>query len=450
MSLSKRLSISSTRSGRRSASPMAFAAAPNADSEDWVRIWAGVLAKDLIESPVVEVDAETAVEDACDLLLSKDASCLAVKAAGDASYTGLFDYADVNAFLTFAATRHTYSAEHLQEHPRVAQILEAAKAGHVPVRLVSNLSDKNALVELPHDASVIALLGVFSLGTHRALIQAPPSTSPSSPRHLGLISDLRLLAYFHAYARSPSPSPSSPSPYDIPSPLSTHISASPSSPFGSSSSSVAFLRYLSTPLSSLPLPSLALFRAVAAVRARAPVLDAMRMMSEQGVSSVAVLADEAGGDGGGLLSAVSVTDIGKTVVPAQSNQILTMPLQQFVTQIKMPHGSTDGADRHPVYSVFPSSTLVYTIQKLLATNSHRVFVTSDTAGGTLSGIVSVGDILSLFALLAHLDVDPTRAQRHRRASSVSSQGSSASSSSGSLADLARSTSRGSAGAGRRG
>ena len=49
-------------------------------------------------------------------------------------------FADVNAFLTFAATQHTYTLEHLQGRPRVAQILEAAKAGHVPVRLVSSTS----------------------------------------------------------------------------------------------------------------------------------------------------------------------------------------------------------------------------------------------------------------------------------------------------------------------
>jgi hypothetical protein len=49
-------------------------------------------------------------------------------------------FADVNAFLTFAATQHTYTPEHLQGRPRVAQILEAAKAGHVPVRLVSSTS----------------------------------------------------------------------------------------------------------------------------------------------------------------------------------------------------------------------------------------------------------------------------------------------------------------------
>ena len=96
------------------------------------------------------------------MLLSRDILCLAVKSAPSSGapetpYTGLFDvsdvvhqlvllrkliiniqFADVNAFLTFAATRHTYSPEHLIENPRVTQIMEAAKAGRVPVNLVSS------------------------------------------------------------------------------------------------------------------------------------------------------------------------------------------------------------------------------------------------------------------------------------------------------------------------
>lgn len=84
------------------------------------------------------------------------------------------------------------------------------------------------------------------------------------------------------------------------------------------------------------------------------MLDAMRLMCDGGVSSVAVIEEE----GGGLLSAVSVTDIGKVrlepfffldleavvagtefccqiVVPSQSNQILSTPLHQFIALIKV-------------------------------------------------------------------------------------------------------------------
>ena len=45
MSLNKRMSVSSTRSGR-SQSPLArFAVAPNAESEEWVNAWKGALAQ---------------------------------------------------------------------------------------------------------------------------------------------------------------------------------------------------------------------------------------------------------------------------------------------------------------------------------------------------------------------------------------------------------------------
>ncbi|KAF8474400.1 hypothetical protein DFH94DRAFT_636020 [Russula ochroleuca] len=427
-SASKRISTSSIPS-RRSSSPISirFAAAPNAESEEWLRVWESTTVQALVENPVVAVESEITVEEACDLLLSKGTSCLAVKSADlapeAARYSGLFDFADVNAFLTFAATQHTYTPEHLQGRPRVAQILEAAKAGHVPVRLVSNLSDKNPLVELPHDASVIALLAVFSTGTHRVLVKSPAGSSES---HLGMISDRRLLAYFSAFARSSS-------------------GALP--PLPSIQPSSSFLRYVSNPLSLLPLPSLNLHSEVVAVHSGNTVLDAMGKMSELGVSSVAVLVEE----GGSLLSAVSVTDIGQMVVPSQSNHILTMPIHQFVSEIKMPQGWTDGADRYPVYSMYPSSTLAHTIQKILATNSHRLFVISETPGsaspssgfrGNLSGVVSIVDVLSLFARIANIpDVDPGRMQRHRRASSASSHGSPSSS----WTSLGRSASKGSIG-----
>lgn len=60
-------------------------------------------------------------------------------------------------------------------------------------------------------------------------------------------------------------------------------------------------------------------------------------------------------------------------------------------------------------------------------NSHRLFVSDDAApsppqhAASLSGVVSIVDVLSIFARLARLpDVDPTAMQRHRRASSTSS------------------------------
>ena len=73
----------------------------------------------------------------------------------------------------------------------------------------------------------------------------------------------------------------------------------------------SLLNFISNSLIFLSLPSLNIFSDVVAARANATVLDAMKLMSEEGVSSVAVVDDE----NGGLLSAVSVTDIGKVFPP---------------------------------------------------------------------------------------------------------------------------------------
>jgi len=106
----------------------------------------------------------------------------------------------------------------------------------------------------------------------------------------------------------------------------------------------SLLRFLSSSLDLLSLPSLYLYTSVVAAPASSTVLDAMRLMSEEGVSSIAVLDEE----GGGLLSAVSVTDVGKSIVPTQSNQSLSLQLGQFVSIIREPLGSTDGNERYPV------------------------------------------------------------------------------------------------------
>lgn len=133
------------------------------------------------------------------------------------------------------------------------------------------------------------------------MIQAPPPNEDSdetgTSTYLGLVSDRALLSWFTSHAQS----------------------------------TPTLLRFLSVPLASLSLPSLHLYTSVVAAKASDSVLDAMRLMSEEGVSSVAIVDDETGG----ILSAVSVTDIGKIVVPAQSNQILGTPLQQLVARIKV-------------------------------------------------------------------------------------------------------------------
>ncbi|KXN83058.1 Protein SDS23, partial [Leucoagaricus sp. SymC.cos] len=300
-------------------------------------------------------------------------------------------FSDVNAFLTLAATRHTLPPEVIKSNERLDRIVEAAKAGRVPVRLVSNFSDKNPYIVLPQDANLISVLEAFARGAHRVFVQNNTSTLT------GMISDKRLLSWFAS----------------------------------TSSTTKPIEQIISKPLFDITYPLLNIHRTVVAASSVATVMDGMRLMSEEGVSSVAVVDEETGI----LIGDVVLIRRLEVVVPSQSNQILGTPLKYFVTSIKLPDGSTDGADKYPVYSVFPSSSLGYTIEKLLATNARRLFVMdeeesvnptmSSNSPGNLTGVISIVDVLSLFAHLAKIpDVDPRRMQRHRRASSASSQSSS--------------------------
>lgn len=200
--------------------------------------------------------------------------------------------------------------------------MDTSSLGDVPnilqAFLVLDLSEKNPLQTLPYDATIISLLEIFARGTHRGLspyldhttirllilfatvLIHSSSSNGSQEEFIGIVSDRRLLSWFLTFAQQ--------------------------------LESESLRTFLSNPLSSFSdsLSSLNLYTSVVATLSTAPVLDAMKLMSEEGESSIAVLEEE----GGTLLSAVNVTDIGK-IVPSQSNQILSMPLKQFISLIKV-------------------------------------------------------------------------------------------------------------------
>lgn len=107
------------------------------------------------------------------------------------------------------------------------------------------------------------------MSNHKVLIRGPSLTT----EFLGIVSDSDALSWFSSQAQK----------------------------------DAGLMRYLSNSLNCLPLPSLYLYSSVVSVSSTSSTLDAMTLMSDEGVSSVAVI-DE---DQGHLISAVSVTDIGK-------------------------------------------------------------------------------------------------------------------------------------------
>ena len=110
-------------------------------------------------------------------------------------------HADVNAFLVLAATRNkSTKGEDPADPNRAEKIIAAATAGHVPVQLVSSkvnltspisncsdrsadLSDKNPLHALPHDADLIELLTLFAEGAHKGAESHPTNIGQQADLH---------------------------------------------------------------------------------------------------------------------------------------------------------------------------------------------------------------------------------------------------------------------------
>lgn len=149
------------------------------------------------------------------------------------------------------------------------------------------------------------------------------SASPSTD-FLGMVSDRGLLAWFASYAKE----------------------------------TPSFQQFLSNPLHSLSLPSINIYDSVVAATSTSTVLDAMKLMSDEGVSSIAVIDDETGT----LLSAVSVTDIGKVCIVSNTDYLISSQCRLWF------HQRATTSCRHPCTNSYLTLRCVSLPTRLLALN----------------------------------------------------------------------------------
>ncbi|CAG8739816.1 3067_t:CDS:2, partial [Acaulospora morrowiae] len=128
------------------------------------------------------------------------------------------------------------------------------------------------------------------------------------------------------------------------------------------------------------------------------VIDALTMMNENKISSIAIVDDE-----GRLLGNISMTDY---ILRNYNHSLMWRTCQQFVSHVRSRQGLEDGQDRYPVFDVRLTSTLGYTIAKLIATKSHRVWVVDERTHAI--GVVSLTDVLGVFARSAGANPTPKR------------------------------------------
>jgi CBS domain-containing protein len=187
-----------------------------------------------------------------------------------------------------------------------------------------------------------------------------------------------------------------------------------------------------------------------------PLTDALLLMSDEGLTSVAVVDNAMN-----VIGNISSADV-KHLTNTSSLPLLKSSCLQFISVILSEKGVENGKDSFPVFYVNPYSTLAHTTAKLVATKAHRMWIVegsspspsapatpaisstilvpshgsspaspglnasfpviSSTTGvsGRLTGVITLTDILNLFARQSGLHPSDPNDQRQRRRRSSSS------------------------------
>ena len=100
-----------------------------------------------------------------------------------------------------------------------------------------------------------------------------------------------------------------------------------------------------------------------------PLAEGLALLLDEGISSLAVL-DSANN----VVGNISTTDT-KLLTKSSSLPLLRNTCIHFISVILSTRGMFEGQDSFPVFHVTPMNTLAHTVAKLVATKSHRMWVT---------------------------------------------------------------------------
>ncbi len=100
-----------------------------------------------------------------------------------------------------------------------------------------------------------------------------------------------------------------------------------------------------------------------------PLAEALTLLLNEGVSSLAVL-DNASS----VVGNISVADV-KLLTKSSSLPLLRNTCIHFISVILSTRGMYEGKDSFPVFHITPMNTLAHAVAKLVATKSHRLWVT---------------------------------------------------------------------------
>ncbi|KAI2635564.1 hypothetical protein GGS26DRAFT_504230 [Hypomontagnella submonticulosa] len=387
---------------------------PRFAGRDWRDVAIGELVS---KDDVTWVQMDTTVEDATMALLKNTSSNVVIVREDPSSSVPIstFDYNDLNAYILVVVGLANPGEDLVQLYDAIAKKAQARIS--IPLRDIQPILRKESLVTLQGDEDLPKAIEVFGSGVHRVLV-----TNHNS-QVVGILSQLKLLEFF----------------------------------WNEGINFRAIDELYPRLLRDLGVGS----QQIIAVNADSPLTEALDLMNQEGLSSVAVV-----DNGLNVVGNISTTDV-RLLTNATSLPLLQNSCMHFISVILTEEGVEKGKDSFPVFYVNPYSTLAHTVAKLVATHSHRMWVVesaspSPSAPGTpslgptvlvptpsssqnsltgghfpsvppastlpgthlsgrLIGVVTLTDILNLFAKSTGLNPsDPSEQRARRRRSSSSS------------------------------
>lgn len=385
--------------------------------------WSDVLLSDLTESnKLICINSSFSIQKAFETLAGYDLTSLPVslsKTDYDLSNCLSFDCSDLNTYLLLVMNKinlnelstsalfeedgKVLNSEEKQEK-LLSMISKAKKGEEVPVVFIIRLHPKNPFLKFKESESLYKAVEAFGNGVHRVAIVN------NENKISGILSQRRTIKFFWENARR------------FP--------------------SLEFL--LSSTLQDLKIGS----THPITIYGDQVLIEALQKMFDERVSSLAVIDRNKC-----LVGNISIVDV-KNVSSTKNSHYLFKPVTTFISYNLSQKGIDKGQDQYPIFHVNKQSSLNRVIAKLVATQSHRLWIVESRAPSVLStgapntgasgpsltvdgissdgsaqdssrvvkliGVVTLTDILGLFAQTkSGVKIDPQSARKNRRRSSTS-------------------------------
>ncbi|KAI8610244.1 hypothetical protein BC830DRAFT_1070056 [Chytriomyces sp. MP71] len=309
------------------------------------------------------LDTDLSVQDACNALAANKISSAPVYSPEQGGFVGMFDYRDLVTYVL--EVFHKVPKDQIGAFNAEMEITDIVKRASmdrtgVPIKLVSNLSQKNPLVAVYTTAPVLMALNEFARDPSLHRLVVLEKDEGNKDKFVGVLSQSLICAIVaEKFGRM-------------------------SRKFGHASTVEAGTATIDFPQGELSLDALGL------------VLDALYTMHINHLSSVAIV-DKVHGQSR-LEGSISMSDIKDILSSRGGWRHLYDPCFRFFAQLRAMQGlEANGADRMPLFTVHPSTPLIVAMEKMTAVRTHRLWIVSEGARGDVVGVLSLGDIMHILA-----------------------------------------------------